>query len=179
MQSMKLIVLYGAPASGKLTVAKKVAKETGYKLFHNHLTVDLLKELLQFGTPEFFELNQQIKLDLLEATAKQKLIEGIIYTFVYDKKTDNPFIKKLEEISNRQNIDLQFVQIYCEKEELLKRVTEESRKEYKKVHSAEGLSKYLETGDFLSEIPDVDNKKIDSTYLTAEETAAQVLTYIK
>jgi tRNA uridine 5-carbamoylmethylation protein Kti12 len=176
---MKLIVIYGAPASGKLTIAKKVAQATGYKLFHNHLTVDLLKELLQFGTPEFFELNQQIKLELLEATAKQGLVEGVIYTFVYDRQTDNSFIEKLKEISKRQDIDLQFIQIYCDKEELLKRVTEDSRKEYKKVHSAEGLSKYLESGDFMSEVPDVDSQKIDSTNLEIEETVAQVLELIK
>ncbi len=176
---MKLIVIYGAPASGKLTIAKKVAEKTGYKLFHNHLTVDLLKELLDFGTPEFFELNQKLKLDLLEAAAKQGLVEGVIYTFVYNSQTDIPFIEKLKEISERQNIDLQFIQIFCEKGELLKRVTEDSRKEYKKVHSEEGLSKYLETGDFMSEIPDVGSKKIDSTNLTSEETVTQVLELIK
>lgn len=176
---MKLIVVYGAPASGKLTIAKKVAEATGYKLFHNHMTVDLLKELLQFGTPEFFELNQKLKLELLEAAAKEGLVKGVIYTFVYDKQTDSPFIDKLREISKRQSIDLQFIQIYCDKEELLKRVTEDSRKEYKKVHSAEGLSKYLESGDFMSEVPDVGSQKIDSTSLTAEETVARVLELIK
>lgn len=176
---MKLVILYGAPASGKLTIAKKVAEATGYKLFHNHLTVDLLKELLEFGTPEFYELNQQLKLDLLEATAKQGRVAGVIYTFVYDKKTDNPFIEKLKEISGRQNIDLQFIQIYCDREELLRRVTEESRKEYKKVHSAEGLSKYLKTGDFMSEIEAVHSDKVDSTNLSVEETAARVLEILK
>ena len=34
---MKHLFLYGAPAVGKLTVAKELADLTGYKLFHNHL----------------------------------------------------------------------------------------------------------------------------------------------
>ncbi|MBU2101707.1 AAA family ATPase [Patescibacteria group bacterium] len=176
---MKLIVLYGAPASGKLTLAKKVAEVTGYRLFHNHLTVDLLKELLEFGTPEFYELNHQLKLDLLEATAKQGRVSGVICTFAYDKKTDNPFIDKLKEISKRQDIDLQFIQIYCDREELLKRVTEDSRKEYKKIHSVEGLSKCLESGDFMSEVAGVNSKRIDSTDLSVEEAVAQVVELIK
>lgn len=53
---MKLIVLYGPPAAGKYTIAKAVAEKTGYKLFHNHLTVDLLKSVFEFGTPDFFGL---------------------------------------------------------------------------------------------------------------------------
>ena len=39
---MKLIFIYGLPATGKLTVAVELAAMTGYKLFHNHLVVDLL-----------------------------------------------------------------------------------------------------------------------------------------
>lgn len=34
---MRLIFIYGLPATGKLTVAQELAKRTGYKLFHNHL----------------------------------------------------------------------------------------------------------------------------------------------
>ena len=45
---MKLIVLYGPPAAGKYTIAKAVAEKTGYKLFHNYLTVDLLKSVIRY-----------------------------------------------------------------------------------------------------------------------------------
>ena len=171
---MELVIIYGPPASGKLTVAKEVAQRTGYKLFHNHLTVDLLKNILEFGTPEFFELNQKMKLDILETAAKAR-VSGVIYTFVYDRKTDNPFIDQLKEIADRQNVSIKFVQIYCEKEELLKRVTDESRKKYKKIHSEEGLSKYLESGDFISPVDNVDSIRIDSTNLSVDETVAEVL----
>ncbi|MFK7979668.1 MAG: AAA family ATPase [Saprospiraceae bacterium] len=175
---MKLIIIYGPPASGKLTIANKVAEKTGYKLFHNHLTVDLLKNILKFGTKEFFEVNQRIKLAILEAAAKQG-VDGIIYTFVYDRTTDNPFVDKLKVVAKRQNISTKFVQIYCEKQELLKRVIAESRKQYKKVQSVEGLSRYLESGDFLSPIDNVDSIKIDSTILSVEETVELALKSIQ
>ncbi len=45
---MRLIVLYGMPAMGKLTVAKELQKLCGYELFHNHLTVDLLLSTFEF-----------------------------------------------------------------------------------------------------------------------------------
>jgi tRNA uridine 5-carbamoylmethylation protein Kti12 len=36
---VKLIFISGMPAVGKLTVAQELAKLTGYRPFHNHLTV--------------------------------------------------------------------------------------------------------------------------------------------
>lgn len=120
---MKLIIIYGPPASGKLTIANKVAEKTGYKLFHNHLTVDLLKNILEFGTKEFFEVNQKIKLDILEAAAKQE-VDGIIYTFVYDRTTDNPFIDKLKVIAERQNIAIKFFTTILRE----KRITQKSHR---------------------------------------------------
>ncbi|MGM0628906.1 MAG: AAA family ATPase [Patescibacteria group bacterium] len=171
---MELIIIYGPPASGKLTVAKEVAQKTGYRLFHNHLTVDLLKNILQFGTPEFLELNQKIKLDIIEAAAREG-VNGVVYTFAYDRKTDNLFVERLKETADRQNISIKFVQIFCERAELLKRVTYESRKEYKKVHSKEDLSRYLKSGDFTSSIENVDSVRIDSTNLSVDNTVSEVL----
>ena len=46
---MRLIFIYGLPAVGKLTVAKELAAKTGYKLFHNHLVVDLLISTFELG----------------------------------------------------------------------------------------------------------------------------------
>jgi len=33
---MRLVFIYGMPATGKLTVAKELVDITGYALFHNH-----------------------------------------------------------------------------------------------------------------------------------------------
>ena len=47
---MKLIFLHGLPGVGKLTVARQLAALTGFKLFHNHLTVDLVTSVFEFGS---------------------------------------------------------------------------------------------------------------------------------
>ncbi|MBD0327065.1 MAG: AAA family ATPase, partial [Pyrinomonadaceae bacterium] len=47
---MKLIFLHGLPGVGKLTVARELAKLTGFKVFHNHLAVDLVESLFEFGS---------------------------------------------------------------------------------------------------------------------------------
>jgi dephospho-CoA kinase len=175
---MKLIVLYGPPASGKYTVAKALAEKTGFKLFHNHLTVDLLKSVLPFGTPQFFQLSQKIRLEIFEEAAKQK-ISGIIFTFVYEKNTDDPFIQRTIDVVKSNGGEIVFVQIYCEKEELLKRVKEESRKQFQKVKSEEGLVGMLESGEMMATIPFVESSKIDNTNLSVDETIAKAMDLIK
>ena len=39
---MKLIIIFGPPAVGKMTVGYELAKITGLRLFHNHMTIDLV-----------------------------------------------------------------------------------------------------------------------------------------
>lgn len=175
---MKLIVLYGPPAAGKYTIAKAVAEKTGYKLFHNHLTIDLLKSVFEFGTPDFFRLSQKMRLDIFEQAAKEN-IPGVIFTFVYEKPSDDGFIKQLVERVEPNGGKVIFIQIYCDKEKLLKRVKEESRKQFHKVKSEEGLLKTLAQGDQVSSIEFVDSTKIDSTHLTVEETVSKVLGVIE
>ena len=171
---VELIVLYGPPAAGKYTVAKAVAEKTGYKLFHNHLTVDLLKSIFEFGTPDFFRLSQKFRLDVFEQAAKEK-IPGVIFTFVYEKPSDDDFVRELVARVESNGGKVFFIQIYCDKEELLKRVKEDSRKQFQKVKSEESLLKTLAHGDQISSIDFVDSAKIDSTYLSVEDTVSKVL----
>jgi cytidylate kinase len=50
---MNLILLYGPPAVGKLTIAKEIARLTGFKVFHNQLTVNLAAAIFPRGTPAY------------------------------------------------------------------------------------------------------------------------------
>jgi shikimate kinase len=175
---MKLIVLYGPPASGKYTLAKDLAEKTGFKLFHNHLTVDLLRSVFEFGTPDFFRLSQMMRLEIFAEAAKQK-ISGVVFTFVYEKKADNDFIERLSTIVTENGGEAIFIQVYCEKGELLKRVNEESRKQFHKIKSEDQLKEILETKDIVSSIDFVQSVKIDTTRTPAEENVAKILEIIK
>jgi len=92
---MKLVLIYGRPAVGKLTVSRALAEKTGAPLFHNHLTVNLVLSVYGFGTPGFVELREKIwtavfrramadRLPLLiftfnpEDTVPQRFIDGLL-----------------------------------------------------------------------------------------------------
>src|SRR6478609_6185984 len=91
---MNLIFLYGPPATGKLTVAQELVKLTGYKLLHNHLTVDLVSAFFDFESEQAQRLSSKFRLEMLEEAAKTN-IPGIIFTYVYAKDLDDQFVKSV------------------------------------------------------------------------------------
>src|SRR3989338_7426258 len=93
---MDLIFLYGAPAVGKLTIAKELEKITGYPLFHNHLVAPVSKLFFQMDSVHAIELRNKIRLDVFEITAKHK-VPGMIFTVCYSHPEDDDFVKDVFE----------------------------------------------------------------------------------
>ncbi len=48
---MMLAFIYGAPAVGKLTMARAVAALTGFRVFHNHVAFDFAESIFDFPSP--------------------------------------------------------------------------------------------------------------------------------
>ena len=46
---MRLVYIHGAPAVGKLTVAKSLAQLTNARLFDNHVSINLARSLFDHG----------------------------------------------------------------------------------------------------------------------------------
>lgn len=167
---MKLIFIYGPPASGKLTVAKELSKITKYKIFHNHLTVDLVNSIFEFGTDIYSEIVARYRLELIEAAAKEN-IKGLIFTFLYYKNEDDKFVKQVVNRVKKHNGEVCFVQIYCDKRELIKRVEHSSRKNYAKIKSTKLLREVIRKHDSFSSVPFAKNLKINNTKLSPKKTA--------
>ncbi len=70
---MKLVVIFGPPAVGKMAVGRELAKLTGFKLFHNHMTIELVIEFFDYGTPKFNILNQEFRRRIFEEVASSDL----------------------------------------------------------------------------------------------------------
>jgi hypothetical protein len=70
---MKLILLYGAPAVGKLTVGRELSRITGIGLAHNHLTINAAREAFGWGTPAFQRAIHRLRFVIIEEAAAEKL----------------------------------------------------------------------------------------------------------
>lgn len=80
----KLAVILGPHAVGKMTVGQELAKITGLKLFHNHMTIELVRNFFSVhGSEEGARLNRLFRQEIFEAVAKSDL-PGLIFTYMFD-----------------------------------------------------------------------------------------------
>ncbi len=94
---MKLVVIVGPHAVGKMTVGQELAKLTGLKLFHNHMTIDLVADLFANMPQERRRLTDLFRREIFEAYAKSDEY-GLIFTFMwaFDAQADWDYINWLE-----------------------------------------------------------------------------------
>jgi hypothetical protein len=131
---MKLILISGLPGVGKLTVAKELSTLTGYKLFHNHLAVDLLLSVFPFGSPQFVNLRESIWLSVFDEASRAGL-PGLIFTFAAENTVRQAFVTKMQETMHVYGGTIQFVELICDDEELRRRMDTPSRRQYTKLTS--------------------------------------------
>jgi len=122
---MKLIVIHGAPAVGKLTVANELAKLTGYKVFHNHLSIDCVKPVFDFGTPEFWRVIGRVR-DLIITEAIREQI-NLIHTFCYEFGADDDYFRRLIASAEENGGEAHLVLLICDDDERRRRIGSESR----------------------------------------------------
>ena len=180
---MKLIFIYGPPGVGKLTVAKELSKITKFKLLHNHLTVDLGVSIFSFGTKEYINLVDKMRIHLFEAAAKSR-IKGMIFTFVYGvetgaKNTDYEFIKNVVRIVKKQNGEVLFVKLSAAEKELHKRIQHPSRKKFGKVRHVKSFKSIRAKHDLDATIPVAKHLIIDNTKLSARQVSRRIKEYYK
>src|SRR5215218_4863209 len=79
---MHFVVIFGPPAVGKMTVGYALSEITGFKLFHNHMAIELLLNFFPFGHPKFHLLVREFRRRIFEEVATSDL-SGLIFTYVW------------------------------------------------------------------------------------------------
>ena len=97
---MKLVFLHGAPATGKLTVAKALLRMVPGRLFDNHAAIDLALTIFDFGAPGFWELVHSVRCSTMDAAAEHG-VSLVVTTFCYAEPDDQPQFEEFEEIMRR------------------------------------------------------------------------------
>ena len=144
---MRLIVLYGLPATGKLTVARELSSLTGYKLFHNHLVVDMLLSVFEFGSPPFVALREETWLSVFREAAKSGF-DKLIFTFAPERTVRPGFIDAVVTLIEQSGGEVMFVELTCPLPALLLRLDSPSRLAHGKLTSRTMFEQLHADGSF-------------------------------
>ena len=174
---MKLLFIYGSPAVGKLTVANEIAKLTGFKVFHNHLSIDCIEPVFEFGSKSFYKLIEIIRVETVAEAAR--VGQNLIYTFCYAKGLDDPHVETITKVVEDAGAEVCFVLLKADRNELDKRVVEDSRKKMGKAKTVEMMDFFHETYDLFSPVPHRESLIIDNTNLSATETARKIVEHFR
>ena len=169
---LKLVFIYGPPAVGKLTVATELAELTGFKLYHNHVSVDFVKSVFEFGTPTFWRLVDKFRREILEEAAKGGI--NTIFTFVYGKGIDDEFVKDIVRRVESHGGKVCFVRLQCDRKVLLSRVGNRSRKELGKLTTKSGLVRMFRRFDLEAEVQAAKSLSIDTSNRSPRQIAREI-----
>lgn len=125
---MKFVVIFGPPAVGKMTVGYELEKLTGLRLFHNHMTIDLVLRFFDFGTPPFRRLVDEFRMRIFEEVSAGDL-PGLIFTCVWalDVPEEREFIERACKIFRSRGAETYFVELSAPLDERLRRNETEFR----------------------------------------------------
>ena len=168
----RLILLYGPPAVGKLTVARAIAERAGFRVLHNHVTFDAVAEVLPVGTSAFWAALDKVRLELVSAAAGEGI--DLIYTFVF-ASGDVAHVDEIARAYESVGGSVLFVQLLASPEELRLRVTSESRRVHAKIMDAATLDQVLLGHDVFAVIPGKDSMPLDLSAMSGEDAAIQII----
>ena len=172
---MKLLIIYGAPAAGKLTIATEVARRTGFKLFHNHLSISCVKPVFEFGSLPFLKMVSLIRYAMLAEAAREGV--DLIHTFVYASGEDDEHFARLIASVEDHGGEVHLVLLKCDPDELKARIGNDSRVGIGKLVDPDSIEGSLKKYDPRSTFPGRESLVIDTTNITIDDAAGRIIAH--
>lgn len=177
---MKLVFLIGDAAVGKMTVGQELMKQTGLRLFHNHMTIEPVIEI--FGA-----YNANVTLQLREVIFREFAKsdnKGMIFTYLwaFDMQSDWDYIAYVADIFREQGAEIYYVELVAPQQIRLQRNETPNRLHHKPSKRDVESSRARVLRDdaqhrcesLPGEIPFENYIKIDNSNLEPNEVATQI-----
>ena len=178
---MKLLILAGDCAVGKMTVGQEIARRTGLRLFHNHMTIEPVIEI--FGAYNGAVVSRLREVIFEEFAASEN--EGMIFTYMwaFDIPADTEYIVHVADIFRAHGAEIYCAELDASQEVRLARNRTENRLAHKPSKRDLAISdKRLRDADekyrMISrdgEVPFENFIRIDNTDLSAAEAAERII----
>ena len=168
---MKLIIILGPHAVGKMTVGQELAAITGLKLFHNHMTIELVRNFFSVhGSEEGRRLNALFREEIFKAVAN------------FDAPSEYEYIGSIIRLFESHGADIGVVELSADFDVRIERNKTENRLQNKPskrdIQRSEELFRNLESkyrlNSYENEVPFEHYFKINNTNMQPAEVAAKI-----
>lgn len=177
---MKLVLIVGDGAVGKMTVGQELMKITDLRLFHNHMTIEPVLEIFNdFNVDVIMKMRYLIFNEFVKTDNY-----GMIYTcmWAYDSKDDWEIMNKIINIFKEVNSEIYCVELTAPLDVRLQRNVTENRLNNKASKrnieaSNQRLIRHSEEHRFIShdgEVPIENFIRIDNSNIPADEVARMI-----
>lgn len=178
-----VVLLYGAPACGKLTIARELSHHQNLFLLDNHHFNDVVMPFVDLNENSLPDINDAIykirslALDILKKY-KKSTSSGFVFTNVLlESDSDKKAVLELQQFADE--IEAQFVPIHltCSLDVLIQRVQNDERKTKGKLTDPEILKSFLAYQKMI-DIEHPNKIRINTTNLTIPETVDKIASYL-
>ena len=191
---MDFIFIFGPQAVGKMTVGQELNKLTGYRLLHNHLTIDIARALYDANDTRFMQQLTRLNFFTFMEFIKRPSANGLIYTDVWAFNNNLDVLAKIQmfELFKKFNWNIYVIELTASLDVRLMRNRTENRlknkpskREYKS--SEESLIRAEESfvfnsagyDDFRLPLYVKNHLIINNEDLTSELVAQKIVTELK
>ena len=181
---MTLVIIFGPPAVGKMAVGMELERQTGFRLFHNHMSVDPVMRLFPFESPAYSRLVSELRRRVFEEFSASDE-RGLIFTFVWalDDEQDRRFVDATMRTFVEKGADVYFVELQATQEvRLWRNETPLRLAEKRPQRDLAGSRAFLLEADRRYRLNSGDDfpypelhLKIDNTDLTPEAVASRIV----
>jgi len=200
MARMRLLVITGPSAVGKMTVGRAIAARSDFRLFHNHATIEPLLEVFDYGTLPFMTLMSEWRRRLFEEAAAYGT--DLVFTLVWglELESDASFVRELAAPYVDRRAEVAFAELVADLDTRLARNRTDHRLEVKASKRdlawSDGNVRELESHVMTTDPRPFDDParppvtpgewliaqhrhlRLDNTHLTPDEAAEAILTWL-
>lgn len=179
---MNLVIIFGPPAVGKMTVAQELAKITPIKVFHNHLTIDFLTRFFDFESDSHEKLTRSIRRAVIEEAAKSGVDLAFSFAWNFGSEEAMAEVTRIKEIVEREGGRVYFVELEAPLAVRLSRNNTENRLKHKDPHNVQAIEKNIVEWDAKYQLNSRSGEfpfperyvRIDTEYFSAPEGAQKI-----
>ena len=176
-----LVYLYGPPAVGKLTVAERLSALTGWPLFHNHLSVNAIRPIFEFGSRPFTEVVHRFRLDVIQTAMTEGMSLIVTNNSAWGGSDGRgrfvAFAAAARMASESGGGQARFVRLTAPAAVLEDRLASASRRQLEKLLDVARLRELLESHD--NSVLYKDDLTIDTSRLSPDDAALAIKAHIE